>query len=248
MAVPPVPETLSTVPTPWLVWGRSGVLGAVALGTGAVSHVLGGGHLPGPGAMVLLLASCVLAAALFLRVRATALRLVVLVVAGQTVVHGALSALAGHRGDPAAVASTPVGASAAGPRPSRFFDHYEAVAQASTAPGASAAPRADWLAHQVEHLTAQGPAMVAAHLAGAVALGLFLSIGESALWSLLALALSRAVTGARLSVRVLRAAGVRCGVALRAGLLGEPVVPLLRPSLLDRRPPGRRGPPFVLAA
>lgn len=243
---------MSTVSTPWLVWGRSFVLGAVALGTGTGSHVLGQGHLPGPGAMLVVLGLCVLGSTFFLRVRATPLRLVGLVVAGQTVVHGALSALAGHRGDgttTAAVAATPSSSEAA--RPSRFYDHFEAVAAASTQTGAGLDPagaRGDWLAHQVEHLTAQGPVMVVAHLLGAVALGLFLAVGETALWSLLALAVTRALLSSRAQLLCVAAAGVRHGVALRAGLSGVPVVPFLRPALFDRRPPGRRGPPFVLAA
>lgn len=235
----------TAVPTPVVVWGRAAVVGAAAMATGTASHVLGQGHLPGPLALTVVLLACVVAAALFLRVRATAVRLVVLVVAGQTFVHGALSSLAGHRGDPlpAAAPASPV-LPEAGARPSRFFDHYEAAAQASVVSG----PRSDWLAHQVEHLTEQGPLMVATHLLGAVALGLFLAVGESALWSLLLLGLTRAVLRARFLALALVSAGVRRGVAVRAGLLGAPTLPALRPALLDRRPERHRGPPFVLAA
>lgn len=233
----------TVVPTPVAVWARAGVLGTVAMATGTASHVLGQGHLPGPVALTVLLAVCVVAAALFLRVRATPGRLVLLVVAGQTAVHGALSSLAGHRGDPAPAAVPAPAAPLGEGRPSRFFDHYEAVAASS-----AAQPGSDWLAHQVEHLTAQGPAMVLAHLGGAVALGLFLAVGESALWSLVALAVARAQVRARACVHAGVARGVRRGVALRASLLGVPVLPSLRPTLLDRRPPRRRGPPFVLAA
>lgn len=231
------------MPTPVAVWARAGVLGTVAMATGTVSHVLGQGFLPGPGALALLLVVCVVAAALFLRVRATPVRLVLLVVAGQTAVHGVLSSLAGHRGDPVPVAVPAAPVALGEGRPSRFFDHYEAVAASSTAQ-----PGSDLLAHQVEHLTAQGPVMVLAHLGGAVALGLFLAVGESALWSLVALAVARALVRGRARVHEGVARGVRRGLALRASLLGVPVVPALRPTLLDRRPPRRRGPPFVLAA
>ncbi|MBE7323435.1 hypothetical protein IEQ44_02055 [Nocardioides sp. Y6] len=245
MASPVRPGTAGAVASARVpVWGRAGVLGAVAMATGTVSHVLGQGHLPGPVALAALLAVCVAVAAFFLRVRATAVRLVLLVVAGQTFVHGALSSLAGHRGD-ASPAPTPLPDMPTGDaRPSRFFDHYESVA-ASTLAGPT---RSDWLAHQVEHLTAQGPAMVLAHLGGAVALGLFLAVGESALWSLLALAVARALVRTRALTQTAVARGVRRGVALRAGLLGSPLLPVLRPALLDRRTEKHRGPPFVLVA
>lgn len=244
VARPPLTRTRAPVPTLVAVWGRASVLGAVAMATGTASHVLGQGHLPGPVALTSVLAACVVAAALFLRVRATAVRLVLLVVAGQTLVHGALSSLAGHRGDEAPVAALAPTAPVGGARPSRFFDHYEAVAAAT----AGGPPRSDWLAHQVDHLTAQGPAMVLAHVGGAVVLGLFLAVGESALWSLLALAVARALVRTRALTQAAVARGVRRGVALRAGLLGTPALPPLRPALLDRRPERHRGPPFVLAA
>lgn len=235
-------DALTVDPTPLMVWGRAAVLGAVALGAGAASHVIGDGRLPGPMAMAFLLLACTGLSALFLRGRAGVVRLVLLVVAGQTFVHSALSVLAGHTGDAAplrAVAPVPDGA-----RPTRFFDQYDALVAANPAPAGGS----DWLAHQVEHVTDQGPAMLLAHVAGAAVLGLFLAVGESALWRLLLLGAARARVEVRRWQLAAATLGVRLGVATRRAALGAPIVPVLTPALLDRRPERHRGPPFVLAA
>lgn len=235
-------DALRVDPTPFMVWGRAGVLGAIALGTGTVSHVLGEGRLPGPVAMTALLGVCVGLAALFLRARAGVVRLVLLVVAGQTFVHTALSILAGHHGDAAPLRA--VAPAADGTRPSRYFDQYDALVAANPAPQGGN----DWLAHQIEHVTEQGPAMLLAHVAGAVVLGIFLAVGESALWRLLLLGAARACLRARRSRLAAATLGVRLAGATRRAALAVPTVPFLRPALLDRRPERHRGPPFVLAA
>ncbi|WP_101525077.1 hypothetical protein [Nocardioides houyundeii] len=98
---PPLPALSAN-----LLWGRAVVLATVGLGTGTVSHLAGGGRLPGPAAMMLLLAAGVPLATLFLRRRVGRTALVLLVATGQTLTHGLLAALAGHRGD--ATATGPV--------------------------------------------------------------------------------------------------------------------------------------------
>lgn len=237
-----------------MVWGRSAILGVVVMASGVVSHLLGAGRLPGPVALVLLSLACVVAVSCFLRVRATGVRLVLLVVGGQTLVHTALSTLAGHRGDggggggvaPAPAAIPPLDPAAA-ERPTRFFDRYDALSAATPAPGGGEGGE-DWLAHQIDHFTGQGLTMVAAHTLGAVAVALFLAVGERALWRMLLLTAVRARLRTSLWSLTVSAAGTRSGVARTAGLLGSPRVTPLRPALLDRRVRRHRGPPFVLAA
>ena len=82
-----------------LLWLRSLVLSAVAMGTGATAHVAADGLLPPPTALLLLLLAGTLVTAPLLRCPASTLRVVMLIVLGQTAVHGALAAMAGHRGE-----------------------------------------------------------------------------------------------------------------------------------------------------
>lgn len=243
-------------PDRFWVRARAVVVGSVAFGTGVASHVAGGGLLPGPVAMTLLLVASILAAGRFLLVRAGAPRLVLLVVLGQTLAHAALSGLAGHRGDPATPAAVPEPVAApepvatAGRRTGNLFDHYESIVP--TVQGSPAGPGVpgDWLTHQVEHFVAQGPAMVLAHLAGAVALGLFLAVGEHSLWRLLLLVAARRVVAAADGRALAVAAEVLAGQSRRRG----PALVLGRthlstgPQRLDGDQVTRRGPPFVLAA
>ncbi len=90
--------------------------------------------------------------------------------------------------------------------------------------------------------------MLLAHVAGAVVLGLWLSMGESALWSLLHLAATRAVV-ALAAAEVLTAlrATARGAMTVRlvVGLPSLGFVPLPR---LDRPGVSHRGPPALLAA
>lgn len=233
-------------PTQLLLWGRAAVVGTVALLTGVVSHVAGGGFLPGPVAMTLLLFASVAASAAFLVRPASGLRLVLLLAAGQTVVHGILSATSGHRGDPSPEVSTYVpvtGADAA----RDVFARYEQLSGGATHASADVT-LTEWWNHQVDHLTEAGGLMVLSHLLGAAVLGLFLSVGESAMWRLVALVLAR--RSVRLGVRAREdaVAGARYGVRLQSLLL-TPLDPQVRGAQLLARPVARhRGPPFVLAA
>lgn len=249
---------LTVGPDRFLVWGRAVVVGTVALATGVVSHVAGGGLLPGPVALVCLLVVSVVLAARFLLVRTGATRLVLLVVAGQTLAHGALSTLAGHRGESgssgASSAAAPSGTSAtpdlpvsSGRRTGNLHDHYEAATPVTSAePGVPGG----WLTHQAEHLVEQGPLMVLTHLVGAALLGLFLAVGERSLWRLLLLVAARQVVALTAGRALATAHEVRAGQLRLPG----PAVVLGRTRLeggsrrLERDPPTRRGPPFALAA
>lgn len=235
---------LSVTPTPWVVWGRALLLGSVGFGAGAVSHGLGDGHFPGVGTLTMVWAACVLVCAVFLIGRAGVVRLTLLVLGGQTAVHAALSVLAGHRGEGApAPATVPLVDGSTTGRPERFHDQYEVLVE--TLP---AGQGHDWLGHQIDHFTAQGPAMIAAHLGGAIVVGLFLAVGENALWRLLLLMAARARVRVCAWQLVLASVCVRRGVALRAGMLSAPHSPAVPSLLLERRVLTHRGPPLVLAA
>jgi hypothetical protein len=82
-----------------LLWLRSLMLSAVAMGTGATAHVAADGLLPSPRALLLLLLAGTLVTAPLMRRPASTLRVVMLIVLGQTAVHGALAAMAGHRAE-----------------------------------------------------------------------------------------------------------------------------------------------------
>ncbi len=159
-----------------LLWLRAALLGAIALLTGVVSHAGADGLLPSAGALVTLGALSTAVAARVLRRRVSWLGLLLLAVSGQTLIHLALSLLAGHRGDPLAAPARALPGGAG----------WESALMGGYA-DASAAPALGGTTHLVEHLIDVGPAMVAAHLLGAAALAGWLAVGEAALWSLLLL-------------------------------------------------------------
>lgn len=243
-----------------LVLARAGVLGTAALASGVVSHVAGGGRLPGVLVLGLLLAASVGAAARLLRVRATPARLVAMVVGGQTLVHVALSTLAGHRGDrvsvPAAGAGAPrldptLGATAGGgPRTGSLRDFY--AASVPPAPTSGAGSSDGWLTglvgHQLDHLAAQGPSMVLAHLGGAAALGLFLGVGETALWRLVHLVAARAVVVRARWRLLLSGYAARSGATVLRLPAAASRLPVDGPRRLDHPAVLHRGPPHLLAA
>ena len=234
-------------PTPSLVWGRAAVLGSLGFASGVVSHAVAGGTLPGPVALLTLLGACVLIAAPVLRRRASAPVLALGVLVFQTGVHAVLSAVAGHRGghvsevaQQQSVQQPPVPFPVQGG--GTLLEQYRASAE--TVRG----PEQDWLAHQLDHFVAQGPAMMLAHFAAAVALGLFLFVGEDALWRLLALA------AARTHEWVHRGLRARARLAAVLGSRREPAALLVGveqvfvPQVLGTPVERRRGPPVVLAA
>lgn len=242
------------------MWLRAAVLGPVVLLSGAVSHVAADGLLPSPVVMAVALVACTALSAAFLRSRASALRLVALVVGGQAATHLLLSATAGHQD--AASAAAPANGPAAGPalqavaddagrRVGSLADHFDAASAAGGRAGeaVTAGPTSQVLGHLVDHTLAQGPLMLLAHTLGAVALGLWLAAGESALWHLLVLASVRARVAVTLQVALLPLHASALGGLDAARRL--PVPPLLLLPLertLPHRLVTRRGPPFLLAA
>jgi len=169
-----------------LVWVRAFVLAAVALATGAVAHVQADGLLPGTDVLLVVTALGALACAPLLTREVSTPRLVVLLVAGQSVVHLVLSVTAGHRGQAASAPTidrTPVTPMPTGRRGSYFDVAYAPAAGQHDAGLSVPAP----LLHAFGDVTAH-PGMALAHVLAAAACGWWLAQGERALWDLLRLA------------------------------------------------------------
>lgn len=232
------------VATGALWWGRAALLSAVALTAGAAAHVQADGLLPGPGVLVALVALGTLASAPLLRRPGSTRRIVVLLVAGQSVVHMALAVTAGHRGDPVtrAVERTPVPVGS-GSRTGSFFDVAYASRVGDQAGGGLSVPAP--VLHAFTDVTAH-PTMALAHLVAAAVCGWWLAMGERALWRLLDLA-------ARGWADIVAPALERCLAAARAvtatALGVEPLVLVVAVAAplpqyqVRSRSVSRRGPP-----
>lgn len=240
-----------------LRWLRALLLGTVALSAGVAGHLGADGLMPGRTAVAVLFVVCVCGAALFLGRPASRLRVVMLLIAGQTFIHGALTALAGHRGDPPLVRpGVPVQvpdfrtASGGAHRVGSLMDQFYAQQQAGQRVALS-------LPYPVQHLladlTGQHALMAVGHLAAAVVVGLWLATGERALWSLLTLTLDLT---ARVIVPVLRRWLAAIGAVHVVATWAEPrrvrspVESAARPLAehLASASVVRRGPPAPVAA
>jgi hypothetical protein len=174
---------------------------------------------------------------------------------GQTLIHVALTMMAGHEGAPApdaaAATSRPVSPDLAdgGRRVGSLYDqlHREPpVLEHLTVPSP--------LGHVFADLTGANAGMALAHLAAAAAVGLWLASGERALWTVLTLTSHR--------VEGLVRAGIDAYVAVIRTLSGLACTHRLGVAptstvLVKRRPPKllrlaraivRRGPPRLLSA
>jgi hypothetical protein len=222
-----------------VLWARALVVGSLAFFMGVVGHVTADGLLPGPTFLAVLLAMSVLLSAPMLSRPASSLRLVAMLVGGQTLLHLALSLSAGHVGDRSATAvatrSSALGALPVhdGRRLGSLQDAYTGAADQHGAL-APAVP----VGHLINDLSAHAP-MMAAHLAVAALVGLWLGYGERCLWTLLALTGRRILAAAWALRPVAAPPRVRALDAGRA-LAGPRSVWLVRPD-------SRRGPPALLA-
>lgn len=225
-----------------LLWGRAAVLTGFTFLVGALGHTTAGGLLPGAPALVLMLATGTTLAAVFLSRPASTRLLVALVVVGQTLVHGALSLTAGHgggggAGHGAAAPSTPAPLSGSlptgsGGRVGSLQDHYEATVAAPPATGLTVPDPASML----EHLP-----MFLAHAAAGVLVGLWLAVGERAMWALLALAV-RTVLAPLVVLLPLTPSRRPRPAAAQLHPLHRTALDLVAGSVV------RRGPPALLAA
>jgi hypothetical protein len=238
-------------------WSRALMLGTVAMAAGVIAHRTAAGLMPGPTALALLFVACVGVAGLFLGRPASRLRVVLLVVAGQTFIHGGLTALAGHRGDPVVPRAAPVRPVpelpppvGGGRRVGSLMDQYYANRPTGQRVELS-------VPYPVQHLIADvtGPhvAMALGHLSAAVVVGLWLAMGERALWAVLAM--SADVAARALVLVVKRSSSIAAAVQMVATTLDGPTSRRLLPAPLDRQPPEhlvsrsveRRGPPPALS-
>ncbi|MGL5827139.1 MAG: hypothetical protein ACRCYU_20330 [Nocardioides sp.] len=203
---------------------RAIILGCVMMLLGVLGHVSAHGLLPGAGTLSALWAANVVVATALLG-RPVPIRYVVLLVAGgQTAVHLTLTLTAGHLGDATA----------------------GDVAPASVVSGLDGglAVTIGW-PQLLAELSAHAPMMVA-HLLAGCGVGMWLGVGERALWGLIAAAHTRilrpviALLAALAAVRVL-------AVGVLVPMPDQPKLPRPRYAVLARSVV-RRGPPVLPAA
>ncbi len=229
-------ETRAATPVPWV---RALFAGSFAFFLGTAGHVMADGLLPGPAFLAALYVFVVLGALPVLARPASRVRLLALLVGGQTFIHLCLTLTAGHRGDPKApVATHPVDTGLAqlpvvdGHRVGSFQDAFVGTAsQPATTP---ALP----IHHLIADLSAHAPMMVA-HLAAAALVALWLAHGERCAYAVLAMTarLFLALVPPRLAVDV--------PVVLRTSLTTVAASPFR--GLLVGRAVSRRGPPLLAA-
>lgn len=208
---------------PAVLWARAALLGSLACFLGVAGHATAGGELPGPLWLVLLLAVSVSLCAPLLARPASALRLVLVLVAGQALVHAFLTATA---------------APVAGHRTGSLQAHVDAgMAGGPDGPALDAGRLAG-------DMTAHAP-MLVVHLAVAVLVGLLLALGERTLWTLVALASAALLRPLLLAWSLVHARAV-APVRDLATLPAHP--PVLRSAQRIARSVVRRGPPLLAAA
>lgn len=228
----------------WVLWLRALAVGGLAFMLGVVGHVSADGLLPGPALLLVLLVFGVVMSAPLLNGPASTARLVLMLVGGQTLIHVALTATAGHVGDSAATSPTPSSPAMAPTAPvlptdadgRRVGSLQDAYSQMLPAPG-DHQPTLP-IGHLISDMSAHAP-MMAAHLAAAVLVGLYLGYGERSLWALIRWA------GQALLVLIRIPAAMPLSVArLLSTVDRTPPAPRRRWGV---QPLSRRGPPPVLA-
>ena len=228
-----------------LRWPRALALAAVATATGVAAHGYADGLLPSVPVLVAILALCTAGVAALLGGPASTLRVVLLTVGGQTFIHAALTMTAGHAGDhrratPVRIAPPAPVDTGNGRRTGSLLDQYTAAQPAADTELVLPAG----VRHLVADLTGAHAPMMVVHLVAAALVGLWLAVGEQALWALVALAAGAVVP--------------RLGLLL-AAVLARPGLPRTLPvaALRPPNPPRltilarcvvRRGPPALLAA
>ena len=212
-----------------LRWARALTLASVMLCAGYSGHVAAGGVAP-PAALVgPMLVVVTVAVAPFLEKPASVSRVVVLMFAGQGLLHVALELVGGA----AATRAAPMTHSAAG------------AGMAAMVPGG---PTSSWAASVMACLTADHLNMLVAHFGAALVVALWLAAGERAAWTLVGVStLTVAETWSAICDACVVTAVV-VGMRPRALFAWVDRRPVL-PSVWDGcRALSQRGPPRVSAA
>ncbi|MDR7253512.1 hypothetical protein J2X46_002502 [Nocardioides sp. BE266] len=163
---------METAPT-WLRWARAGTVATVATLLGVVAHAHADGHAPSLPTMAFLVLVLTAAAAVVLARPASTARVVSLTVGGQFVAHYVLAVASPHATGGAAASA---GTSMQGmPGMSGVHPGHAAEGAARASDGALTGLLAGF--HGLD------ARMLAAHLAAAVVVGLWLAAGERAVWS-----------------------------------------------------------------
>jgi hypothetical protein len=235
---------------PTLRWPRALALGAVATTTGVAAHGYADGLLPSAGVQVVIFGLCTVGVAALLGGPASTLRVVLLTVGGQTFIHAALTVTAGHRGDGVLTTPSrhlePTLVSGPGRRTGSLLDQYDAARAAAGGTTDTELVLPTGLRHLVADLTGAHAPMMALHLAAAALVGLWLAVGEHALWALVALAAGAVLPRAARLLAVAVTPTPRPAVRTAAPVLGRAEPP---PRLVHlARAVVRRGPPVLLAA
>ncbi len=219
-----------------LLWARASGLGSIAFGLGVSGHVSANGLLPGPVLLLVFLLLSVLASAPLLKRPAWGIRLVAMLVArpdpGPPRPDGDGGSRRRHRSRIRCPAPGSAELLARGRRtPHRLTAGCLPVRRRRPV---SHPDRA--VTHLVNDISAHAP-MMAAHLAAAALVGLWLAHGERCLWTLLAL------TGRRL--RAADWASLPALVEPQEASGTRHLTPAVPSCWWQARPPSRRGPPAL---
>ena len=223
-----------------VLWLRALLVGSFAFFLGVAGHVMANGLLPGAAFLVVLFVVMVVASVPMLVRPGSRVRMLALLVGGQTFIHLCLTLTAGHVGDPKEIhqgsprdggmTQLPI---VDGRRVGSFQD---AFAGTNTQP--SQTPTLP-IHHLIADMSAHAP-MMAAHLAAAALVALWLAHGERNLYSVVTL------TGSLVLSLLRPVLPVAAPVLSRPSFAGEDVADRLRVLLLTR-PVSRRGPPLLAA-
>ncbi|HRI95824.1 MAG TPA: hypothetical protein PLZ93_09440 [Nocardioides sp.] len=223
-----------------VLWSRALYAGTFAYFLGLAGHVMADGLLPGPAFLVILYVLTVVLAVPTLARPASRLRMLALLVGGQTFIHLCLTLSAGHVGDPrlSAGAAAPrdlgysqlpvVDGRRVGSLQDAFVGTNAQHAQTPTLP----------IHHLIADMSAHAPMMVA-HLVAAALVALWLAHGEATVYAVLAMT-------ARLLLTLVRPVLPVAVPASSRPALPEVAANRLRDLLLGQAL-SRRGPPLLAA-
>ena len=205
---------------PWLRWTRAGTVATVATLLAVGAHVQAGGPAPSLPVLAFLVLGLTAASATLLAGPASTLRVVLLTAGGQLVAHHVLTAASAPAVAGPATRGTAGMTGMAGHHAGHVLEHGAVPGVAPLSP----------------HLLPADARMMAAHLAAAVVVGLWLAAGERALWTLL--------------THIWRSLRLPVSTAPSTPVPGSAPAPQLAGTTLARIAAGsvvRRGPPALLA-